>query len=235
MLILGSFSWNLLLLQSALTRPKTNLPKIINQPFSSQEMCAFGPPWIHMQYLWQTMFNKEFFKISYHQQPFTWACDEKEYQSQVWALFKCFLSLRNRFSKLFFIMKYRICIFNTVMVKFWESEIGSLKRHMRTVHEGRSDFECDECGKRFKSYQSMKVRILGHNYTRTLSIDDILIFQLRFIKNVSIWAVATSHAESVAVNYAPNRLSEPIFVILIPIWTWRKLKIDQLLPLVTMQ
>ena len=34
---------------------------------------------------------------------------------------------------------------------------GSLKRHMRTVHEGRSDFECDQCGKRFKSYQSMKV------------------------------------------------------------------------------
>ena len=47
---------------------------------------------------------------------------------------------------------------------------------MRTVHEGRSDFECDECGKRFKSYQSMKVRIEGHNYTRTLSIDDILFF-----------------------------------------------------------
>ena len=42
---------------------------------------------------------------------------------------------------------------------------GSLKRHMRTVHEGRSDFECDECGKRFKSYQSMKVRIGGHTST----------------------------------------------------------------------
>jgi len=34
---------------------------------------------------------------------------------------------------------------------------GSLKRHMRTVHEGRSDFVCDECNKRFKSYQSMKI------------------------------------------------------------------------------
>jgi len=34
---------------------------------------------------------------------------------------------------------------------------GSLKRHMRTVHEGRSDFVCDQCNKRFKSYQSMKI------------------------------------------------------------------------------
>ena len=30
---------------------------------------------------------------------------------------------------------------------------------MKTVHEGRSNFECDEYGKRFKSYQSMTVRI----------------------------------------------------------------------------
>ena len=37
---------------------------------------------------------------------------------------------------------------------------------MRTVHEGRSDFECDECGKRFKSYQSMKVRIGGELFYR---------------------------------------------------------------------
>ena len=36
---------------------------------------------------------------------------------------------------------------------------GNLKRHMRNVHEGRKDFECSECGKKFKQLQSLKGKI----------------------------------------------------------------------------
>ena len=64
---------------------------------------------------------------------------------------------------------------------------------MRTVHEGRSDFVCDQCNKRFKSYQSMKV---------LFDIERKTDEKFRFIKSACIRDVETILVVSAAANFA---------------------------------
>ena len=55
---------------------------------------------------------------------------------------------------------------------------------MRNVHEGRKDFECPECGKKFKQLQSLKGKFssLVESYTCrvviTKNVTRSLLFQL---------------------------------------------------------
>lgn len=54
---------------------------------------------------------------------------------------------------------------------------GNLKRHMRNVHEGRKDFECNMCNKKFKQLQSLKGTVQKYYwysmYPRTVNLFDL--------------------------------------------------------------
>ena len=72
-----------------------------------------------------------------------------------------------------------ICIQNTYSFalghfsRIKTQKAGNLKRHMRNVHEGRKDFECNMCNKKFKQLQSLKGTV---NTIRTVCILVLLIF-----------------------------------------------------------
>ena len=49
----------------------------------------------------------------------------------------------------------------TKVTKYGKSftEAGSLKKHIKTIHEGHTDFKCDSCGKSFTQAGTLRIHI----------------------------------------------------------------------------